>query len=99
MARTGDRLPEMEDVDVEELPDEICDHRRDEELRAATENLRILDLRVIRGCVDGHERRDLQQAPREKRHEEADQGEKVRATPAVEVVRHVGQKKCDRKRN
>ena len=47
VARLRERLPELEDVDVEELPDEVRDDRRDEELRAAAEDLRELDLREV----------------------------------------------------
>src|ERR1700690_1582575 len=99
MARLRHRLPEVKDMNVEELPDEVGHHGGDEKLRAAGEHLRVLGLREVRGPVGRHERRDLKERPGDERHVEAEQRQKTRASTPVEVVDDVSQKERDRERD
>ena len=97
MTRGSQRLPELEDVDVEHLADEVRDDRRDEELSAAAEHLRELRLRKY---VDASAGRAVEswRTTHADRHPEADEREEARASPPVKVVDHVGQEEGDGER-
>src|SRR5260221_9062785 len=96
VSRLRERLPELEDADVEELPDEVRGHRSDKKLSATPEHLRVLSLREVRRGVDRHRRGELEQGPCEKRHEEAEESQEASSPGPIEVVDDVGQKKRDR---